>query len=612
MLTLRRACGAETALPLSPSAPLLLGRAHVPGAPSGVSREQVRVAFGGGGVTLTTVSKSAPTLLRCGATGKRETLPPGASRPLRNGDAFALCAAAPDDAWFTLSAGGAEQPMLSEHNLPANESAGAGAERPPPAKRGRADPDAAIDLTGDDSPVAAARGGGGNAGASADIGSRPLFLLLSGVQGCGKSTFCAALPAAAWRRVNQDSVSNGKPGSRAQCLAACLAAARAGRHVAVDRTHLSAEQRADFVSLALLLGAQPHCLELALPAALCAQRVRDRTDHEGGVQGEGGARTAAMASRAKDNAPPVLAEGFTALTRCTSDADVARALARYAAMPPPQLPPQAWREPSAVSALIAAVRSAAEPLHAARRAAAPAAAKPQNAFAALMAAPARGGAGGGAPPQPQPRALAAPGGGGGGGWDAALVRAAAAPERTPGVLFFDAALVALRDGYPKARSHTLLIARDAALDAGPAALRAVHAPLIVAMRDAAARVVAAERQRDAALAGVPFRIGFHAVPSMRRLHCHVISGELSAGQNMKHKKHWNSFSTPFFIPLMTAAAALASPAGRLALDDEAAEAMLRRDMRCHRCGAAAPTMPRLRDHLASCAAPIPDAHDADF
>ena len=575
----------------------------MPGAPSGVSREQVRVAFGGGGVTLTTVSKSAATLLRCGATGKRETLPPGASRPLRNGDAFALCAAAPDDAWFTLSAGGAEQPVLSEHRLPANDSAGAGAAEPP-AKRGRADPDAAIDLTGDDSPVAAARVGG----ASADVGSRPLFLLLSGVQGSGKSTFCASLPPAAWRRVNQDSVSNGKPGSRAQCLAACLAAARAGRHVAVDRTHLSAEQRADFVSLALLLGAEAHCLELALPAALCAQRVRDRTDHEGGVQGEGGARTAAMAARGKDNAPPVLAEGFATLTRCGSDADVARALARYATMPPPQLPPQAWREPSAVSGLIAAVRSAAEPLHAARRAAAPAA-KPQNAFAALMAAPARGGAP--PPPPPQPRAQAAPGTAGG-GWDAALVRAASAPERTPGVLFFDAALVALRDGYPKARSHTLLIARDAALDAGPAALRAAHAPLLVAMRDAAARVIAAERQRDASLAGVPFRVGFHAVPSMRRLHCHVISGELSAGVNMKHKKHWNSFATPFFLPLKAAAAALASPAGRLALDDEAAEAMLRRDMRCHRCGAAAPTVLRLRDHLASCHAPIPDAHDADF
>ena len=96
-----------------------------------------------------------------------------------------------------------------------------------------------------------------------------------------------------------------------------------------------------------------------------------------------------------------------------------------------------------------------------------------------------------------------------------------------------------------------------------------------------------------------------------QLHCHVISGDL-VSPCMKHKKHWNSFATPFFIPLRDAAAALASPAGRLALDDAAAEALLRRDLRCHRCGAAAATVPKLRDHLAQCAAPVPDNRDTDF
>ena len=45
---------------------------------------------------------------------------------------------------------------------------------------------------------------------------------------------------------------------------------------------------------------------------------------------------------------------------------------------------------------------------------------------------------------------------------------------------------------------------------------------------------------------VPFRYGFHAIPSMRQLHLHVISQDLDSAA-MKNKKHWNSFSTGFFV-----------------------------------------------------------------
>lgn len=41
--------------------------------------------------------------------------------------------------------------------------------------------------------------------------------------------------------------------------------------------------------------------------------------------------------------------------------------------------------------------------------------------------------------------------------------------------------------------------------------------------------------------------GFHAVPSMHRLHMHIISTDMIS-PCLKTKVHWNSFNTKFFIP----------------------------------------------------------------
>ena len=46
------------------------------------------------------------------------------------------------------------------------------------------------------------------------------------------------------------------------------------------------------------------------------------------------------------------------------------------------------------------------------------------------------------------------------------------------------------------------------------------------------------------------RIGFHAVPSMRQLHLHVISQDFQSDA-LKNKKHWNSFTSEFFIEIDT-------------------------------------------------------------
>ncbi len=96
------------------------------------------------------------------------------------------------------------------------------------------------------------------AGSAAAAGAAPVVVILVGVPGSGKSTFCARLIAkgnTTWVRVNQDSISNGRRGSKQQCLAAARDAVLAGHSCIMDRCHQDAQQRSDFIKLAAGL----HC-----------------------------------------------------------------------------------------------------------------------------------------------------------------------------------------------------------------------------------------------------------------------------------------------------------------------------------------------------------------
>lgn len=43
-------------------------------------------------------------------------------------------------------------------------------------------------------------------------------------------------------------------------------------------------------------------------------------------------------------------------------------------------------------------------------------------------------------------------------------------------------------------------------------------------------------------------VGVHTHPSMNHLHVHVLSRDRHS-ERMKHRKHYNSFATPFFVPV---------------------------------------------------------------
>jgi bifunctional polynucleotide phosphatase/kinase len=74
----------------------------------------------------------------------------------------------------------------------------------------------------------------------------PIMLLLCGVQGSGKSTFCNLLvdtETKHWVHLSQDTINNGKPGKREKVEDESKAALQKGKSVVIDRMHLDQEQR---------------------------------------------------------------------------------------------------------------------------------------------------------------------------------------------------------------------------------------------------------------------------------------------------------------------------------------------------------------------------------
>lgn len=123
-----------------------------------------------------------------------------------------------------------------------------------------------------------------------------------------------------------------------------------------------------------------------------------------------------------------------------------------------------------------------------------------------------------------------------GHWSMGLLNSLDDPE-----LFIQAddLVTVIKDKYPKAEKHFLVVPKE-----NVSSLKAVskkHLSLLKHMDDVANELC----QKDDCK-GRNFKIGYHAEPSMVRLHLHVISDDMNS-PCLKSKKHWNSFNTDFFL-----------------------------------------------------------------
>jgi DNA 3'-phosphatase len=140
----------------------------------------------------------------------------------------------------------------------------------------------------------------------------PICLVLVGVQGSGKSTFCQSLMQGAgcdrWAHFSQDTINNGTPGTRQAVEIAAEDAIRSGNNVVIDRMHLDEEQRRHFINLGRQCQVPVHCLVITATKEEVEDRVKHRVNHPGKVEGDYGARIA-VASLSRLT-PPKYDEGF--------------------------------------------------------------------------------------------------------------------------------------------------------------------------------------------------------------------------------------------------------------------------------------------------------------
>eukprot|EP00938_MAST-03A_sp_MAST-3A-sp1_P007323 g7323.t1 len=156
--------------------------------------------------------------------------------------------------------------------------------------------------------------------------------------------------------------------------------------------------------------------------------------------------------------------------------------------------------------------------------------------------------------------------------------------------------VFVRDKYAKAKIHVLLLPNETTTlferKDGVADLKKSDLKELREFHETAKTFVR-ERYK-----GKKFRIGYHAIPSMRPLHLHIISCDFQSDR-LKNKKHWNSFTTSFFMETDKIEAEL-KRVGRVRINRDAMNVLLKSSLHCHRCNEIQRNVPTLKRHIEQC------------
>ncbi|CAJ1030719.1 HIT domain/Scavenger mRNA decapping enzyme C-term binding/C2HE / C2H2 [Leishmania utingensis] len=168
------------------------------------------------------------------------------------------------------------------------------------------------------------------------------------------------------------------------------------------------------------------------------------------------------------------------------------------------------------------------------------------------------------------------------------------------LLYKDDACVLVNDAFPKSMVHCLVMPLDLRLQSLNA-LSKKDVPLLRHMMyvgDAYVRYLKTTAPHT--YKARRFIAGFHALPSLPMLHLHVLSMDLDS-PCLKHKKHYNSFATFFFLTSDRVLDDLERH-GRVTLNQDVVHLrqMEEGDMRCLWCGTALANVPVMKSHIKSC------------
>uniref|UniRef100_A0A098M1Q5 Aprataxin n=1 Tax=Hypsiglena sp. JMG-2014 TaxID=1550645 RepID=A0A098M1Q5_9SAUR len=155
-------------------------------------------------------------------------------------------------------------------------------------------------------------------------------------------------------------------------------------------------------------------------------------------------------------------------------------------------------------------------------------------------------------------------------------------------VYKDEQVVVIKDKYPKARYHWLVLPWQSISTLFEVTHE--HLELLKHMHKVGEMIIQQCLEKDS----LRFRLGYHAIPSMRQLHLHVISQDFDS-KWFKTKKHWNSFTTNYFLDSADVIAVIKKK-GRITVDQNAFQ-LLTLPLKCHICKKQLPTIPQLKEHL---------------
>ncbi|XP_027740466.1 aprataxin isoform X1 [Empidonax traillii] len=155
-------------------------------------------------------------------------------------------------------------------------------------------------------------------------------------------------------------------------------------------------------------------------------------------------------------------------------------------------------------------------------------------------------------------------------------------------VYKDEKTVVIKDKYPKARYHWLVLPWEPI-----SSLKSVtrdHLELLEHMHTVGQKMIDQCPARES----LEFRLGYHAIPSMSQLHLHVISQDFDS-LALKTKKHWNSFTTDYFLNSQDVTEMVRSN-GKVTVRGDVSE-LLKLPLRCHCCKQKLSTIPQLKEHI---------------
>lgn len=182
-------------------------------------------------------------------------------------------------------------------------------------------------------------------------------------------------------------------------------------------------------------------------------------------------------------------------------------------------------------------------------------------------------------------------------WKLALQEYIRKPQDFEEVVYWDDKAVIVKDRFPKASFHLLVLPRDRQLTnklptvALTKEVKLQLEPYLTRAKeyifeqfienysalDGNSLFASEEELRDRDTFSQKFvQVGIHSVPSMNNLHIHVITRDFNSPR-LKNKKHYLSFTTEFFVPW------LMLPLNQVPNKRESEQLLKNQDMACVYC-----------------------------